>query len=69
MTDEAAETVETNPYVEDSTTEFDPVDALSEDAAREQAAALRERVDGVELRRRVLDVRIGLDGFGRFVGH
>jgi len=44
MTDEAAETVSTNPYVEDPTTEFDPVDALSEDAAREQAAALREAI-------------------------
>ncbi|MFC7140191.1 NAD-dependent DNA ligase LigA [Halosimplex aquaticum] len=44
MTDEAAQTHADNPYVDDPPTDFDPVEALSEDAAREQAERLREAV-------------------------
>jgi DNA ligase (NAD+) len=33
-----------NPYVEDPPTEFDPVESLSEDEAREQAETLREAI-------------------------
>jgi len=33
-----------NPYLEDPSTEFDPVDELSEDRAEEQAALLREAI-------------------------
>jgi len=34
-----------NPYVEEPDTEFEPVEELSEDEAREQAAALREAIE------------------------
>ncbi|WP_436923266.1 NAD-dependent DNA ligase LigA [Halosimplex amylolyticum] len=44
MTDEAAQTAADNPYVDDPSTEFDPVEDLSERAAREQAEALREAI-------------------------
>ncbi|WP_415378598.1 NAD-dependent DNA ligase LigA [Halosimplex sp. TS25] len=44
MTDEAAQTAADNPYVDDPPTEFDPVEDLSERAAREQAERLREAI-------------------------
>ena len=43
MTDEAAEPSD-NPYVADPPTDFDPVENLSEEVAREQADLLREAI-------------------------
>ncbi|MFC7131757.1 MULTISPECIES: NAD-dependent DNA ligase LigA [Salinibaculum] len=40
----AAQAPEDNPYVEDPDTDFEPVAELSEEAAREQAAQLREAI-------------------------
>ncbi|WP_459194544.1 NAD-dependent DNA ligase LigA [Halosimplex sp. J119] len=44
MTDEAAQTRPDNPYVDDPSTDFHPVEDLGEDAAREQAERLREAI-------------------------
>ena len=44
MSTETQVTPDDNPYVEDPPTEFDAVEALTEDAAREQAATLREAI-------------------------
>jgi len=44
MTAEAPAPPSDNPYVEDPPTEFDPVETLDEEAAREQARRLREAI-------------------------